>query len=277
MPEKTIAGSGQPKTTSAKPDAVHKSPPLVVVQPFGSGEQPKSLVFNFLKNKEIAAAAKAAQQVEKKDTENEVQLRKTETLTKKPTLTRSSLVAHSNEPYLNIKRCSLPVDENEKPIPLQINVEIPKVKLHPPETIKAVDKPAAKETEVLPESKDSDVDLTGVAASYKTRSNVPRMGTMHFKLKLAVASTQKQDLSKTAGIDSAPEPSSLTSREMAGEPDGKADSDEPGDPTTTSANRSFLHDFQDTSTPLRESTTPPRTPLKKVSILSISLQLIFNS
>lgn len=294
VPDKTAVACDnavQLPKASAKPDQKKTSPPpppppLVVVQPFGSAaEQPKSLVFNFLKNKEIAAAARAAaalQRADQKDAESEVQPRKTET--KRPSLTRSSLVAHSNEPYLNIKRCSLPpADENRDEPPAvpplqQTTVEIPMVKLHPPPETTVCG--AAEDTDVSARA-NNDADecsAAAAAAPYKTRTNVPRMGTMHFKLKLAVvASTQKttdpDPNAAAAGVDSAPEPppsSSLTSREMAGEPDGKADSDEPGDPTTTttiasSANRSFLHDIKDTSTPLRDSTTSPKTPLKKVS------------
>lgn len=270
VPEKkAIANDAKSTTTPPKPTSAQKTPPTVVVQPFnGGGEPPKSLVFNFLKNKEIAAAAKGAQKAEKKNADaDEVRLRKTETLAKKTTLSRSSLVANSNEPYLNIKRCSLPAEDDDKPsAALQNNVEIPKVKLHPPEAMDA--ERSARENEVSPPSKESDVDPAGAGAPYKTRSNVPRMGTMHFKLKLAVASTHKPEPAKpatatAATADSAPEPSSLTSREMAGEPDGKADSDEPGDPTTAPVNRSFLHNFKDSSTSPRDS--PPRTPLKKVS------------
>jgi len=271
----------------------NKSPPLVTIQPF-SGEPPKSLVFNFLKNKEIATATTAAttttaapiatceevQKIEKKDTEN-IQPRKTET-TKKPTLSRSSLVANSNEPYLNIRRCSLPAEEEEvkstvpppPPTLTLTNTEIPRAKLiHQLETKAPVEKSRSAEetTEVISSTRESDSDTAGGgAAPYKTRSNVPRMGTMHFKLKLAVASSQKPEPLKLIGIgaplDPPPDSSLLTSREMAGEPDGKADSDEPGDPTTTPVNRSFLHNFKDNSSPLRDtSTTPPRTPNKKVS------------
>ncbi|VVC35387.1 Hypothetical protein CINCED_3A024933 [Cinara cedri] len=303
--------------TFAKPAQVKSSsPPLVTVQPFG-GEPPKSLVFNFLKNKEIAAATASAaatvaalqqvpkevEKVEKKNVED-VQLRKTET-TKKTTLSRSSLVANSNEPYLNIKRCSLPADEDSgnklgQSSTTVTPLEIPKVKLHPPETVIAcVEKPALHQDNdsfyTNNNSKESDVDTAGGGgslSSYKTRSNVPRMGTMHFKLKLA-GTAQKPETAKpfaAASVDQTPpsqapptpppppppappssDPSSLTSREMAGEPDGKADSDEPGDPTTTPVNRSFLHSFKDGLTSLQHDpivTTPLRTPVKKVSISS---------
>lgn len=281
------------KSPVKKPMVQNKSPPLVTIQPFGE-ESPKSLVFNFLKNKEIASAATAAslvatvaceevQKIEKKDTEN-VQLRKTDT-TKKPTLTRSSLVANSNESYLNIRRCSLPAEEEEaKPTPPQptlpmltlTNTEIPRAKLvHHPETVAPVEilRDVEETTEVVSSTRESDTDIVGGGtAPYKTRNNVPRMGTMHFKLKLAVASSQKPEplkLSCSAHVDPPQDSSLLTSREMAGEPDGKADSDEPGDPTTTPVNRSFLHNFKDHSLPLRDtSNTPPRTPTKKVSHLS---------
>lgn len=303
------------------------SPPRVTVQPF-NGDPPKSLVFNFLKNKELAAAAAAVNAVATTTTtvaapvvvaapvdisaeqkapkaietrasgcgDDNVQLRKTES-TRKPSLTRSSLVANSNEPYLNMKRRSLPADEQDdrSPPPVLANTPgIPEVKLHPPETIEAVvdeNHPVYEaENEVSSAAvapKESDTDVVGsggVQASFKTmRSNVPRMGTMlHFKLKLAVQpSSQKPEALKPitaiGTADSTPE-SSLTSREMAGEPDGKADSDEPGDPTTTTtasaviitpANRSFLHKSKESSPPLCDSTTPPRTPLKKVGLLSI--------
>lgn len=296
-PKSTAAAdNNKAPSPSAEPVAAQlpskTSPPLVTVQPF-CGESSKSLVFNFLKNKEIAAAVAAAAKEtrpsttcagDKNDTivaattadhivadsrngnaVDEVQLRKTET-TKRPALTRSSLVANSNEPYLNIKRCSLqPAAEDAvKPPPAPpLNSEIPIVKLHPPETVKAaaavVENPAG-ENEVAVSTKELAADgagdtAAGVAASYKTRSNVPRMGTMHFKLKLAVATSQKPEPLKSTA-DSTPE-SSLTSREMAGEPDGKADSDEPGEPTIAPANRSFLHNFKNGS--------PPRTPSKKVS------------
>lgn len=287
-PAKSVAAVQQPSKTP--------SPPVVTVQPF-CGEPSKSLVFNFLKNKEIAAtAAKETRQTctgdkngavvvtttssnnnatnSRNNNVDEVQLRKTEA-TKRPALTRSSLVANSNEPYLNIKRCSLQSAENDaKPPPPPpappLNLEIPKVKLHPPETVKgaaAVENLPGGENEVA--TKESGADCAGdtaagVAASYKTRSNVPRMGTMHFKLKLAVATSQKPEPPKP-GADSTPE-SSLTSREMAGEPDGKADSDEPGEPTMAPANRSFLHNFKNGSPPMMHNTTsPPRTPPKKVS------------
>ncbi|XP_025201211.1 verprolin [Melanaphis sacchari] len=284
------------KSPVKKPMVQNKSTPLVTIQPF-CGESPKSLVFNFLKNKEIATVATSAapvatvatceevQKIEKKDTEN-VQLRKTET-TKKPTLTRSSLVANSNEPYLNIRRCSLPAEEEEaKPTPppptsmlTLTNTEIPRAKLvHQPETVAPVEKLNGVEetTEVVLSTRESDVDVAGGGtAPYKTRNNVPRMGTMHFKLKLAVASSQKPEplkpINSSAPVDPPQDSSLLTSREMAGEPDGKADSDEPGDPTTTTVNRSFLHNFKDHSLPLRDtSTTPPRTPTKKTSITSNS-------
>jgi len=280
------------KSPVKKPMVQNKSPPLVTIQPF-SGEQPKSLVFNFLKNKEIAMATTATtttaaptatceevQKIEKKDTEN-IQLRKTET-TKKPTLSRSSLVANSNEPYLNIRRCSLPAEEEEEkptlspppPTLTLTNTEIPRAKLiHQLETIAPVEKSrsAEKTTEVISSTRELDSDTVGGGAvPYKTRSNVPRIGTMHFKLKLAVASSQKPEPLKLIGsgtpVDPPPDSSLLTSREMAGEPDGKADSDEPGDPTITPLNRSFLHNFKDNASPLRDtSTTPPRTPIKKVS------------
>lgn len=280
------------KSPVKKPMVQNKSPPLVTIQPF-SGEPPKSLVFNFLKNKEIATVTTAAtttaaasiatceevQKIEKKDTEN-IQPRKTET-TKKPTLSRSSLVANSNEPYLNIRRCSLPAEDEEAkstvppppPTLTLTNTEIPRAKLiHQLETIAPVEKSRSAEetTEVTSSTRESDSDTAGGGtAPYKTRSNVPRMGTMHFKLKLAVASSQKPEPLKLIGsgapVDPPPDSSLLTSREMAGEPDGKADSDEPGDPTTTPVNRSFLHNFKDNSSPLRDtSTTPPRTPNKKV-------------
>ncbi|CAH1722268.1 unnamed protein product [Aphis gossypii] len=285
------------KSPVKKPMVQNKSPPLVTIQPFG-GESPKSLVFNFLKNKEIASATTAAasvvataaceevQKIEKKDTEN-VQLRKTET-TKKPTLTRSSLVANSNESYLNIRRCSLPAEEEEaKPTPPQptlpmltlTNTEIPRAKLvHHPETVAPVEilRDVEETTEVVSSTRESDTDIVGGGTvPYKTRNNVPRMGTMHFKLKLASASSQKPEplklISSSAHVDSPQDSSLLTSREMAGEPDGKADSDEPGDPTTTPVNRSFLHNFKDHSLPLRDtSNTPPRTPTKKTSITSNS-------
>lgn len=304
--EKAVVGANVAKTTVVavtavtdskspvkKPMVQNKSPPLVTIQPFG-GESPKSLVFNFLKNKEIASAATAAsvvvttaceevQKIEKKDTEN-VQLRKTET-TKKPTLTRSSLVANSNESYLNIRRCSLPAAEEEAksiapqptlPMLTLTNTEFPRAKLvHHPETIAPVEilRDVEETTEVVSSTRESDTDIVGGGTvSYKTRNNVPRMGTMHFKLKLAVASSQKPEPLKLIGssvpVDPPQDPSLLTSREMAGEPDGKADSDEPGDPMTTPVNRSFLHNFKDHSLPLRDtSNTPPRTPTKKVSNL----------
>lgn len=310
-PTTKAAATVRVSNTPAKPtqNISSSSPPLVTVQPF-SAEPPKSLVFNFLKNKEIVAAnatavvaaAKVARQTEKKDHDNdEVQMRKTET-TRKPTLSRSSLVAHSNEPYLNIKRCSLQADEEVKIPPPVPNVEIPEVKLHPPETV-IVKTAEDQENEAHVPTKDV-LEVDTAIAPYKTRSNVPRMGTMHFKLKLAVAaSSQKPEPSKSATsaaitnkAESTPE-SSLTSREMAGEPDGKADSDEPCDPaittmtTTTTTpvsnpvNRSFLHTFKEVSSPLRDTTnhhscttaaitsnaitttTPPRTPIKKVSLL----------
>lgn len=306
-PEKVVVGSNVGKTANVavtaatnikspvkKPMVQNKSPPLVTVQPF-CGDPPKSLVFNFLKNKEISTAATAAAatatptksaceeapKIEKKDTEN-IQLRKTEIM-KKPTLSRSSLVANSNEPYLNIRRCSLPAEEEEaKPTPpptiTLTNTEIPRAKLtHQPETIAPVEisRGAEETTEVISSTKESDADTAGGgSAPYKTRSNVPRMGTMHFKLKLAVASSQKPEPLKLIGsgapVDPSPDSSLLTSREMAGEPDGKADSDEPGDPTSTPVNRSFLHNFKENSSPLRDtSTTPPRTPNKKVSQMYI--------
>jgi len=310
--EKVVAGGNVAKTPIVavtamtdskspvkKPMVQNKSPPLVTVQPF-SGESPKSLVFNFLKNKEIATAATATaavaktaceevQKIEKKDTEN-IQLRKTE-ITKKPTLTRSSLVANSNEPYLNIRRCSLPAEEEEvkptPPLPTSMltltNTEIPRAKLvHQPETVAPVEilRGVEETTEVVSSTRESDADIAGSGtAPYKTRNNVPRMGTMHFKLKLAVASSQKPEplklIGSSASVDHPQDSSLLTSREMAGEPDGKADSDEPGDPSTTPVNRSFLHNFKDHSLPLRDtSTTPPRTPIKKVSRLSF-LFLLF--
>ncbi|XP_003245407.1 uncharacterized protein LOC100571586 [Acyrthosiphon pisum] len=312
VPEKVVVGSNVGKTANVavtaatnikspvkKPMVQNKSPPMVTVQPF-CGDPPKSLVFNFLKNKEISTAATAAAatavtsvceeapKIEKKDTEN-IQLRKTEAM-KKPTLSRSSLVANSNEPYLNIRRCSLPAEEEEaKPTPpppppppptlTLTNTEIPRAKLiHQPETIAPVEisRGAEETTEVISSTRESDAETAGGgAAPYKTRSNVPRMGTMHFKLKLAVASSQKPEPLKLCGsgppVDPSPDSSLLTSREMAGEPDGKADSDEPGDPTSTPVNRSFLHNFKDNSSPLRDtSTTPPRTPNKKTSITSNS-------
>jgi len=311
-PEKVIVGGNVAKTATVamtaatnikspvkKPIVQNKSPPLVTVQPF-SGEPPKSLVFNFLKNKEIATAATAAvtataareeaQKIEKKDTEN-IQLRKTET-TKKPTLSRSSLVANSNEPYLNIRRCSLPTEEEEAkptsslppPTLTLTNTEIPRAKLiHQPETIAPVEisRNADETSEVISSTRESDSDTTGSgAAPYKTRSNVPRMGTMHFKLKLAQKPEPLRLVGSGPPVEPPPDASLLTSREMAGEPDGKADSDEPGDPTTTPVNRSFLHNFKDNSSSLRDtSTTPPRTPNKKVSkiyvIISAFLSVIF--
>lgn len=308
---KTAAVSPNNKVPVKPAPIKSPSPPLVTVQPFG-GEPPKSLVFNFLKNKEIAAATATAaaalqvankklEKVEKKDVEG-VQLRKTET-TKKTTLSRSSLVANSNEPYLNIKRCSLPAEEdydNKLPkssMTTTTILEIPKVKLHPPETVvvAADEKPAVQQGNdsfyTNNNSKESDGDTTGGGggslSSYKTRSNVPRMGTMHFKLKLA-CTAQKPETGKpcaAALVDhqappSQPPPppppppqpsepsSSLTSREMAGEPDGKADSDEPGDQTSAPVNLSFLHGFKDGLTSLQRdptTMTPLRTPTKKVS------------
>lgn len=286
-----------PKSTekSTKKTIPKSSPPLVTVQPFG--EPPKSLVFNFLKNKEIVAAAakEAVKNLEKKDatvaettctsstsvaasitvattTAEEIRLRKTET--KKPSLTRSSLVANSNEPYLNIKRNSSQQSEQS-----EIPLEIPTVKLHPPPDTVNVEK--SEEPNEGP--KDDSEGVNGAATLYKTRSNVPRMGTMHFKLKLA----QKPELPKSPPPPLPVEPpptteSSLTSREMAGEPDGKADSDEPGDPMTatiiTPVNLSFLHRFNNKDSsppPLHEpNTTLPRTPLKKVSILFSFLKSI---
>lgn len=301
--------------TSVKPVPIKSSsPPLVTVQPFG-GEPPKSLVFNFLKNKEIAAAtataavaaaalqvAKKVEKIDKNDVED-VQLRKTEP-TKKTTLSRSSLVANSNEPYLNIKRCSLPANEDcgnklaqSSTTTVTTALEIPKVKLHPPETVIAtVEKPAVQQDNdsfYINNNKEFDVDVaggggSGGSMSYKTRNNVPRMGTMHFKLKLACTAQKPETVkppfaavSADHMLPSQPPPppppppppsepsssSSLTSREMAGEPDGKADSDEPGDPTTTQVNRSFLHGFKDGLTSLQRDptvVTPPRTPPKKV-------------
>jgi len=251
------------------------SPPLVVVQPFGNEHATKSLVFNFLKNKELAAAAAAKEAAGR--AEAAVQLRKPSETTKKPTLTRSSLTANSNEQFLNIKRCSLQAaEERDKPVPVGPAVEIPKVKLHPPETTMTAAEAAGddcaedNDDETSAQAKES-VDP---AATYKTRSNVPRMGTMHFKLKLAVASSQKPDAPKPAVVDTTPD-SSLTSREMAGEPDGKADSDEPGDSRTTTTttnaqvNRSsFLHNFKTGSPPSCETTAPPRTPPRKVIVVS---------
>lgn len=313
IPEKTGVSKILPnKSTTATVDikkpllaksvvVQNKSPPLVTVKPFDVGEPPKSLVFNFLRNKEIAAATAAAAIIAtttttitttttatvtttaissvaainvmttkeaQKDTED-VKLRKTE-ITKKPTITRSSLMANSNEPYLNIRRCSLSADDDAKPLMMTMNLEIPKVKLHPPETIKTVEN-SVEENEVFSTKEpDGDISVCGGSAPYKTRSNVPRMGTMHFKLKLAVASSQKLEPSAKPVVvvaDPTPE-SSLTSREMAGEPDGKADSDEPNEPTTTTPiNRSFLHNFKDDSSPKSDSmTTPIRTPPKKVSL-----------
>lgn len=290
LPEPKAAA--QPKSTPAKPVKKSPSPPLVVVQSFAD-EPPKSLVFNFLKNKEIAAAAATAtaaaveaKNVEKKDCIEYgtavVQLRTKSTETgKKPTLTRNSLLtANSNEQFLNIKRSSLQPDEQAQEAQPTVNKEIPKVKLHPPEIAKTDDEKRTEETEIPVPPKDSDADTAG-SAPYKTRSNVPRMGTMHFKLKLA----QKPEPPKPAVVSVAAVPndatpdSSLTSREMAGEPDGKADSDEPGDPTTAALiNRSsFLHNYKGTTTKaetnykassslLREPITPPRTPPKKVNI-----------
>lgn len=286
----------QPKSivTAAKPVKKSPSPPLVVVQSFAD-EPPKSLVFNFLKNKEIAtstatataaaaaaasaaaaAVAAVAQKVEKKDCDEDntavVQLRtKSAETGKKPTLTRNSLLtANSNEQFLNIKRSSLvqPDEQaHEKPTSTK---EIPKVRLHPPETTKTAEEKRTEQNEVSVQAKDSDTD-TASSTPYKTRSNVPRMGTMHFKLKLAQKpETPKPAVPSTAPVtvDPTPDSSSLTSREMAGEPDGKADSDEPGDPTTTTlVNRSsFLHSYKSNPSPLREPTTPPRTPPKKVSV-----------
>lgn len=306
-PGKDLSGNRvQPKTTTTtttpsaetvappKPAAQNKSPPLVTVQPIGGEPASKSLVFNFLKNKEIAAAtataAAAAKEAQQKKIVEEtksaaagddvVQMRtKTET-TKRPSLTRSSLVANSNEQFLNIKRCSLQQDD-DKPLPLlKANVEIPKVKLHPPPetttvtatTTATVEEKCPDENEVTPTAKEPDGGGGGgCPASYKTRSNVPRMGTMHIKLKLA--STQKPEPPKpppaTGSGNSTPEPSSLTSREMAGEPDGKADSDEPGDhpPTTNPVNKSFLHNFKDGSTPSHDTVSLPRTPPKKKVII----------
>lgn len=290
----------QSKSMAAvKPVKNSSSPPLVVVQSFVD-EPPKSLVFNFLKNKEIAAAtatatavaaaaatdaAKALQKVEKKDCDEDstaiVQLRaKSAETGKKPTLTRNSLLtANSNEQFLNIKRYSLLQPDEQAQEKLTSNMEIPKVKLHPPETIKLAEEKRTEENDVSVQLKDSDIDTVG-SAPYKMRSNVPRMGTMHFKLKLAQKpETPKLAVSSTASvpipIDPTPD-SSLTSREMAGEPDGKADSDEPGDPTiTTLVNRSsFLHSYKSNSSPLREPTTPPRTPPKKVIISECLIVLI---
>lgn len=287
VPDKVEAAQ---KTTSEKAK-LKSSPPLITVQPFG--EPPKSLVFNFLKNKEIAAvaAAKEAVQknVEKKNTAASnctttttptsavvaptasategIQLRKTET--KKPSLTRNSLVANSNEPYLNIKRSSLQQTEQAEK-----SLEIPSVKLHPPsETINAEN----QEENEIPKD-DAENTCNGVATTYKTRSNVPRMGTMHFKLKLGTvqkpAEPPKPSFDAEHPVLTASE--SLTSREMAGEPDGKADSDEPSDPITsqtttgTPMNRSFLHKYNKNSSLLsQDSTSPPRTPPKKVNITRI--------
>jgi len=258
------------------------SPPLVVVQPFGSEHATKSLVFNFLKNKEMAAAAKdaaAAQRSDKKEPATAVQLRKPCEMTKKPSLTRSSLTANSNEQFLNMKRCSLQPAEERADKPVPANVEIPKVKLHPPETTVMAAAVGDKCTEDNDDEASTQAkESADPTAPYKTRSNVPRMGTMHFKLKLAVASSQKPEAPKPAATDSSTPDSSLTSREMAGEPDGKADSDEPGDPTTTSSaanvpvNRSsFLHNFKTGSPPPRDTTTPPRTPPKKVGTLMLTI------
>ncbi|XP_050543394.1 uncharacterized protein LOC126906693 [Daktulosphaira vitifoliae] len=314
VPEKNITNPQVTKITSVKAESPKSnglkitekslSPPLVTVKPFGGDPEPKSLVYSFLKNKEIAAAAKketpvkttsvVLANVEEKSiiseetpivncTKNEVPIRKTEN--KKTSLVRSSLVASSNESYLNVKRSNFLVSEDtkliqvlDKPAKKETLEVISSVsKLPQPEEIKTErlkgNEPTATTDTPLTPPKEPElpaIDISNIA-SYKMRSNVPRMGTAQFKIKMPVAVVpfQKSDSCKT--IES---PESLTSRELAGEPDGKADSDEPNEQQpslpVTPTNRSFLHSFSKDKSPPPPPPcdTPPRTPLRKSSSCS---------